>query len=268
MSRQFLKKLLSWAKAPDNVRCHLGAEEELIALGHSYKKRPIHPLIAKLDGTMIDGWRRVNGLRRIGETEAEFLVTDEDLKAEDIVEIGLVSAMHRQALTDAEVYEGCTKLMQLHPQWLRKDLAAALDLDPSMVTKILAVEELIPEAREAFLAGKFGFSVAYAISKLPGEQQAAALVAKLNGGTRDDLVRQVKRSRSAGQSSVKTGRIKIELASGVAVTFAANGSSLDLDQAIEAASEAHKLMKQGQQQGLTAKTIQKVSADRAARAGG
>ena len=268
MSRQFQKKPLSWAKAPDNVRRNLGTEEELIALGNSYKKRPIHPLIAKFDGTTIDGWRRVNGLVLIGETEAEFLVTDENLKTEEIVQIGLVSAMHRQALTDAEIYQGCKKLMQLHPQWLRKDLAAALDLDAPMVTKILSVDDLIAEAREVFLAGKFGFSVAYPISQLPAAEQMAVLNAKLNGGTRDEVVRQVKRARNGNKPTVKASRIRIDLASGVAVTLAAKGSSLDLDQAIEAASEAHKLMKQGQQQGLTAKTIQKVSADRAAQAGG
>src|SRR4029078_2212084 len=105
-------------KAPNNVRRSLGTDEELIALGNSYKKRPIHPLIAKLDGTLLDGWRRVNGLLRIGESEAEFLVTDEDLRPEEIVQIGLVTAMHRQALSDAEVYQGCKKLMQLHPHWL------------------------------------------------------------------------------------------------------------------------------------------------------
>ena len=249
------------------MRRHLGTEDELIALGQSYKKRPIHPLIAKQDGTMIDGWRRVNGLRRIGESEAEFLVTDEDLKTEEIVQIGLVTAMHRQALSDAEVYQGCQKLMRLHPEWLRKDLAAALDLDPPMVTKILAVDDVIAEVREAFLAGKFGFSVVYPLSQLPAEQQAVVLTAKLKGGTRDELVRQVKRLRNGAQPTVKTSRIKIELASGVTVTFSANGKSLDLERAIEAAGDASKLLKQGQQQGLTAKTIQKVSVDRAAKAG-
>jgi hypothetical protein len=267
MPRQFQKKPLHWAKAPNNVRQNLGTEEELIALGNSYKKRPIHPLIAKQDGTMVDGWRRVNALLQIGETEAEFLVTDENLRPEEIVQIGLVSAMHRQALSDAEIYQGCKRLMQLYPHWLRKDLAVALDLDPPMVTKILSVDDLIVQAQKAFLAGKFGFSVAYPISKLPAEEQLAALTAKLNGGTRDELVRQVKRVRNGNKPTVKASRIRIELASGVTVTLAAKGSSLDLDQAIEAASEAHKLMKHGQQQGLTAKTIQKVSADRAARAG-
>lgn len=261
--RQFLKKPLSWAKAPDNVRRYLGTEEELSALGNSYKKRPIHPLIAKQEGTMIDGWRRVNGLLRIGETEAEFLVTDEDLKPDDIVQIGLVSAMHRQALSDVEVYEGCKKLMQMHAQWLRKDLAAVLDLDPSMVTKILSVDELIPEAKEAFLAGKFGFSVVYPISKLPVEQQASALAAKLNGGTRDDLVRQVKRTRNGNKPAVRVTRVKCQMPSGVCVTFVGEGQGLTLDDVLETLTELLKEAKKANDQGLDSKTFSAVMRDKA-----
>ncbi len=65
--------------------------------------------------------RRVNGLLRIGETEAEFLVTDENLKPEEIVQIGLVSAIHRQALSDAEIYQGRKKLMKLYPYSCEKN---------------------------------------------------------------------------------------------------------------------------------------------------
>ncbi len=65
-----------------------------------------------------------------------------------------------------------------------------------MVTKILSVDDLIVPAQAAFLAEKFGFSVAYPISKLPAEEQLVALTAKRNDGTRDELVRQVKKVRS------------------------------------------------------------------------
>lgn len=125
--RQFARASLSRAKAPDNVRHSLGAEEDLRALGHSYKKRPVHPLIGHtgmplekfLKGefpfVMLDGWRRVNGLRLIGETEAEFLFTDEHLEPDAIVQIGLLTAIHRQSLSDPDLYRGCKKLRELHP---------------------------------------------------------------------------------------------------------------------------------------------------------
>jgi ParB family transcriptional regulator, chromosome partitioning protein len=260
--RKFLRKPLSWAKAPDNVRRSLGTEEELIALGNSYKKRPIHPLIAKLDGTTLDGWRRVNGLLRIGETEAEFLVTDEDLPPEEIVQIGLITAMHRQSLSDSEVYQGCKKLMQLHPHWLRKDLAGALDLDPPKVTKILAVDDLIAEVQEAFLVGKFGFSVAYPISKLPAEQQASALAAKLNGGTRDDLERQVKRTKNGTKPTVRVSRVKCSMPSGVCVTFVGAKEGLSLDDLLNTVIDLTKEIRKANDQGLDSKTFSAVMRDK------
>jgi hypothetical protein len=51
--RRFERKPLAWAKLDVNARKAPGDEAELRRLGESYKKRPIHPLIAKLDGTMV-----------------------------------------------------------------------------------------------------------------------------------------------------------------------------------------------------------------------
>ena len=50
------------------------------------------------------------------------------------------------------------------------------------------VDELIPEAKEAFLAGKFGFSNAYAIAKgAPKEEQQRKLADILSGASRDEV---------------------------------------------------------------------------------
>jgi hypothetical protein len=107
-------------------------------------------------------------------------------------------------------------------------------------------------------AGKIGLSTVYAITRSP--DQAAALAAKLNGTSRDDLERAIPRKAKA--PAEKAGRIRIELVSGVTVTFA-GGSGLTLDLAIEAAADAGKELRKGRDQGLTAKTISKVSAERA-----
>ena len=88
------------------------------------------------------------------------------------------------------------------------------------------------------------------------------MAAKLNGSTRDELERQSKKIRNGNKPDVKVDRLRIDLPLGVTVTVA--GKSLTLDGAIEAAAEAHKVMEKGRKDGLTAKTIQKVSADKAA----
>jgi hypothetical protein len=254
---------LTWAKVNGNLRENPGEEEELKRLARSYKKRPVHPLITRPDGTMLDGTRRVLGLRLIGETEADFLITDEDLRPEDILEIQLVTAIHRAGLTGHEKWQGGLRLMQLHPEWQHIDLANFLDITPASVTHMLSPSKCLTAIQEALKAGRITLSDCYTMSKASEAEQHGLLAAKLGGATRDELERRGRKARNAGKPTVKAPRIKIELPSGVTVTFAAKNTALDLDQAIEAASEAHKVMKKGQEQGLTAKTIQKVSTDRA-----
>ena len=69
-------------------------------------------------------------------------------------------------------------------------------------------------------------------------------------------------TRSASPSETTSPAIKVEVASGIMVSFTAN-DAFDLEQAIKAALEAAKLMKEGQVKGLTLKNIQKASADKA-----
>ena len=172
--RTFVRKPLSWAKTDGNLRVNPGDEAELIRLGRSYKKRAVHPLIARPDGIMADGSWRVLGLRLIGETEAEFLITDEELKPEDLLEIGLATAIHRLDLTGYEKWQASEKLLSLHPGWLGKDLADFLHFDPSMVTRLLSPGKCIAEAQEALAQGKIGISDCYAFSKTPAEEQNAS----------------------------------------------------------------------------------------------
>jgi hypothetical protein len=250
-----------------NLRLNPGDKEELRRLGASYLKRQIHPIICRTDKTVLDGNRRVLGMRlELGEDSdhpVECVATDEELRPEDILEIGLVTAMHRQALSDPEIYLGSKQLMAAHPEWQKKDLAAALHLHPSMATMILAVDNLIPAAREQFLGGAFRFSVAYEISKGAEREQHERLAARVAGTSRDEMRRQARRTRNSNGNgqAVKVKRIKIDLAGGLTATF--SGKAVSLDQAIEAAAEAGKLMKRGQEKGWTAKTIQKMSADQA-----
>jgi ParB-like chromosome segregation protein Spo0J len=251
-----------------NVRVDPGEKEGLCQLARSYIAQPVHPFVILPDDTIVDGNRRHLGLELIGALDqvVDCLVTAAPIGPEQVLMLQMASAIHRQTLRDPEVYLGSKKLMAAHPEWQRKELADALALDPSMATKILSVDNLTEAARQAFLVGRFGFSVTYLLSKAPPEEQATLLAARLNGARRDELESQSRKSRTGGTPAVKAGRIKIELAGGVTVTFTAQ-DALDLDQAIEAGAEACKLMKKGQEQGLTARTIQKVSSDRA-KAGG
>jgi hypothetical protein len=249
-----------------NLRLNPGDQEELRRLGASYLKRPIHPIICRTDKTVLDGNRRVLGMRlELGEESdhpVDCVLTDEELRPEDILEIGLVTAMHRQALSDPEIYLGSKKLRAAHPEWQKKDLAAALDLHASMATMILAVDNLIPAAREQFLSGAFGFSIAYQISKVSEREQHELLAARSSGASRDEMRRQARRtcnSNGNGQA-VRVGKIKCPLPSGMTVQI--SGDGIDLDQAIEAAQDWVKEAKRASDQGLDAKTFERVCRDK------
>ena len=193
--RRFEKRPLSGAKMNGNLRVSPGDEEELKRLARSYKKRPVHPLIARPDGTMLDGTRRVLGLRLIGEAEAEFLITDEDLRPEDILEIQLVTAIHRAGLTGYEKWQGCVRLMQLHPEWQQVDLANFLSLTPASVTYMLSPSKCLPVIQEALKAERITLADCYTLSKVSDAEQHGMLAAKLNGTKPEELRRQARRAQ-------------------------------------------------------------------------
>ncbi len=94
-----------------------------------------------------------------------------------------------------------------------------------MATRIFAVDELVPEAKEAFLAGKFGCSKAYAIAKGPKEEQQRKLADILAGASRDEVERQRRVSR-ASNSAVKLSRVKIVLPNGDSVVVSGRGLNM------------------------------------------
>jgi ParB-like chromosome segregation protein Spo0J len=261
--RTFARKPLSWAKTEGNPRVHPGDEAELLRLGQSYKKRPVHPLIARPDGTVIDGNRRMIGLKLIGETEAEFLITDEDLKPEDLLEIGLITAIHRLDLTGFEKWQASEKLLALHPGWLGKELADYLNFDPSMVTRLLSPGKCIAEAQEALAQGKIGISDCYALSKVAAAEQARLLALRLSGASRDQLESEGRKRRRGGKPAVSVNSIRCPLPSGLTVVV--KGKDMSLEDAVEALAEVMKAMKKAGAEGIDGSTFSRICRDRAKR---
>ncbi|HLJ96862.1 MAG TPA: ParB/RepB/Spo0J family partition protein [Gemmataceae bacterium] len=260
--RRFEKRPLSWAKVNGNLRVHPGDEEELKRLARSYKKRPVHPLIVRPDGMMLDGTRRVLGLRLIGETEAEFLITDEDLRPEGILEIQLVTAIHRAGLTGYEKWQGCLRLMQLHPEWQQVDLANFLSLTPASVTYMLSPSKCLPAIQEALKAERITLADCYTMSKVSDAEQHDMLAAKLNGAKPEELRRQARRARSGtnGQAVVKTARVRIALPGDISIVI--SGRELGMAEVVELLAETLKEARRAAEQ-YDVKTFQSMMRDKA-----
>jgi len=254
------QKPVSWLHADSQVRKSFD-EAELRFLGKSLKRKQIHPVIARPDGTIIDGERRWRAAQLVGLETLEVIITDAAITPAQITEIQLVSALHRVDLTGPEKWQASLRLLQLHPEWKGKDLAEQLHLDPSMVTRLLSPSRCIKAGQKAFVDGLIGVTDCYAMSRVDPEEQAAMLALKLNGASRDALERQARKKRN-GSSGVKINRLKISLVSGTVITI--SGKQLSLEDVIDGLTETLKAAKKAASENLDGKTWQAVMRDKAA----
>ena len=215
-------------------------------------------------GRPIWGFRRIACAKLLGGIDKlSVLIYPDTLSDADVGILNATENIQRVDNTDPEIFRLAKKLMELNPGWMRKDLAEHVHKDPSLVTRWLCPNDLIPEALQAFLDGKFGFAKAYSIVKSPNQHLSLDLV--LKGETRDGLERHTKRTKSGNAPAVRVPSIKIALADAVSVVV--KGEAIDLEQGIEALKDALKAMTKARDTGLNAATAQKVWKDMA-KAGG
>lgn len=253
-------KPLPWFKVVEQVR-KLFDEAELRLLGASLKKKQFVPLLARTDGTILDGERRWRAATAVGMATLDVIITEEKLSESQVKEIQLLTAMQRADLTGFEKWTACAELMCMNVTWQMKDLAEHLHLDPAQVTRILSPSKCSPAWQEALKAGTVSISDCYAASKLPERDQAGLLALKLSGASRDTLEAAGKKTRTAATPAVKVARVKCLLPSGVQIVV--SGDGISLEDATEALGEAIKEMKRARDLGYTAKTFASAMADKA-----
>ena len=254
MSKTLTSKPLDFFKLdPGNPRKTYDPEK-LRELRDSLCKKQLVPLIAKLDGTIIDGERRWRAASLDGRPEhLDVIISDEDLSPAEVKEIQLVTALHRDDLSPYEQFVGSRDWLALNPGATAKDLAAKIDRDPSTLVRILSLAKCIPPVQQAAAEGKLGLSEWYAISKVPADEQGTMLAAKRGGANRDQLEQRGRTLRRAESQGIKVNRLKIPLGpQGRSVTIA--GSNLSLDDAIEILQETLKFARKAQGENLDGKT--------------
>ena len=175
-------------KVRANARKTFPTEEELKALGRSYMKRPIHPLVILRDLTLIDGECRTRGIMLIDPNHpVDCIYVEKELAPAEITELQMISAMHSTSLK--------------------------IDRDPSTVSVLNALWKCIPAAIEAAEQGHIGPKAWHQISLLPPSDQGGLLemyLSKMPAAQIADISRKLRKPASAG-STVKVGRIKCEV---------------------------------------------------------
>ncbi|MBX3443845.1 MAG: ParB/RepB/Spo0J family partition protein [Planctomyces sp.] len=257
---QLTNKPLPWFKINPQARKAFD-DGELRLLGESLKVRQLQPVLARPDGTLIAGERRLRAAKLAGLESLQVIVTDEPLSDSQIRTIQLTENLHRADLSGHEKWQACAELMCMNPEWQLKDLAGHLKLDPSMVTRLLSPSKCIQAVQEALVAGRIGISDCYAMSKVDAKEQHELLALKLDGASRDEIEHRGRKARNAPAPAVRLARCKVPLSSGLNVTV--SGEELSLDELIDALGEAQKEAKKARDQALDVKTFQAVMRDKA-----
>jgi len=243
----------------ENVRKQFD-DESLQRHAESLKRDgQLRPLLVLRDGTLVAGERTLRAAKLAGLSHVDVKVLEGEVSPGEVKKLQLIENLMREGLKDAESYLGCKELAVLNPGWLKKDLMAELHFDASMAARIFAVDDLIPEAKEAFLNGAFGFSKAYAIVKGSKDDQQQKLSEILAGSTRDEVERQGRTTRS-NSPSVKLSRVKIAMPQGASVVL--TGSALSMADVVDLLSQTLKAARKAAEQ-YDVKTFQSMMRDEA-----
>ncbi len=230
-------KAIGFFKAdPKNPR--QGADEKgLDHLGEDQLARgTLVPLLARPDGTIIDGWRRWLAALRKGIKELPVIITDKPEM--EIRGIQLATVFHKADLTGHEKWLACAELMCMNPGWQMKDLAEFLHIDPSMVTRLLSPSKCIPAWQEALKEGKVGISDCYPAARLPESEQAELLALKLAGASRDAIEQAGRKKRTSEKPTVRLSRVKIAMPNGACVVL--SGNDMGMAEVVELLAETLK----------------------------
>ncbi len=253
-------KPLNWFKVAPQARRHFD-EAELRLLGESLKVKQLQPVLARSDGTLVAGERRLRAATLVGLQELSVVVSDEPLTESELRVFQLMENCLRADLRDAEKWHAFEELLRLNPGWSNKELAAHLKLGESVVSKYLSASRCVPEVIAAFEAARIGITTVYELSRVPAEQQAELLAFKLSGASRDAVASRVRKKRGGAQSQVRVNRINCPLPTGVTVSV--SGQGLSLSDLIAALGDALKKARWAAERGFDSKTFTSVMKDEA-----
>jgi ParB/RepB/Spo0J family partition protein len=259
---QVIKKPLSWFRPDPNQPRKTFDPERLRELNANLRIRQLVPVLARSDGVIIDGERRLRAAQLGGIETLDVIVTEERLTESQIAEMQLVLSVQREDLPPFELFCGMQRWLDVTPGATAQDLAEHMGKSPAMVSKTLSLKRGTSALLNAAEQGLVGPSVWNDIVKRPREEQDAALATYLNGGTRDGLERQRRAPRNVYAAAPRVSRVKCQLGSAV-VTVAAQGDGLSLDDIIETLSALLKEARKANDQGVTAKTWERYLRDKA-----
>lgn len=223
------------------------------------------PLLCRGSGddiVLVDGERRLRACQRLGKTEIDIFLVEDQIDVTNVLARQLACNLQRSDLSVVERAEGIRALMDQGS--LTADQAARhLGLSPSTVSKTLAVLALPAELLGHARSGVIPQDAAYMLARLEdvGRQQELANEVVAGTLTRDGLAQRIKgKPRAARPSAVM--RVTAALGGGRSVTFA--GAAITLDSVIDWTEQWLARARKAKGQGLTLETLLRTLRDQAA----
>ena len=224
-------------------------EGEIERLASSIRKTgQLHPIRVRWDEAaqkwvIVTGERRYRATREAGLDAIDCYFHDDGITKSEILEQQLVENLLRQDLKPLEEARGYAALMEIN-RWNGKQVADALRVSPSKVSRALALLELPEDVQGRIESGDIGRSSAYELTKLDSQdaQRDLAQRSAANTHTQRDTARVVRQRR--GKRVSRSGiRQTFVAQNGIKVAVRANrkGTYHDIEQALQEALEEVRL---------------------------
>lgn len=261
-SYEIVTKAVAWFAILAQIRQQATDEADALLTESIRQHGVLQPVGARPDGRLIWGHRRVRCAIAAGLKEMPAVILSGDMSEGQFLTLQMLENVQRETLSQFDLWAGCVRLLEANKDWKFQDLAKALSLDPSTVTKILSPSKVVPAAVEALKVGKINLSHTYAISRMdePAEQERLLMLA-LAGTSREKLEAEVKKARLQKPDTVKLSRVKCSLSTGTVITIA--GSEMDLSQLIENLESLLVAARKANKEQLDVRTFEKVLKDKA-----
>ena len=193
---------------------------------------------------IISGERRWRAAQQAGLTEIECYFHEAELNSSEILEQQLIENCLREDLQPIEEAQAFAELMKLN-SWTGKEVAVALRVDPSRVSRALALLKLPMEIQEQVNTGVIPARSAYEISKLPNADAQAALANKAAAGalSHSQVANAVRQRQGKQKPPPRTTKQTFFAENGwkVIVTAPKRGTYFEIEEALSTALEEVRL---------------------------
>ncbi|MCA9040006.1 MAG: ParB/RepB/Spo0J family partition protein [Planctomycetaceae bacterium] len=197
-------------------------EHELKRLANSIREKGLlQPIRVRWDAErekwiVIMGERRYRATKLAGLSQISCCFVDDELTSSELLEQQLIENLLREDLKPLEEAKAYSTLMEMNG-WNGKQVAGALHVSPSKVSRALSLLDLPTEVRSKIEQGSLTPTSAYELTKLNNEEIQKEL-STTNNLTQKQVVQIVRQRRRHSRSSLRGTSLKFPTSSGMSIS--------------------------------------------------